>query len=186
MKKFLSFPLLLAVGCTLFISSCKKDDAARNNTGSGSLDAGKSAISLNASPAFAGGGSFSLSNSATCIAQTLSSSSLRNISLSATEVSGTNTRTVMIMIITPVDASTTSGNLTGDLSLPNGATILPTVTLSSTNNGVAGTTYGSTTGTLTITKLTATEIEGTFSGEVKDVNGSATISVSNGSFAGKF
>lgn len=186
MKKFLSFPMLIMIGVTLITTSCKKDDAARNNTGSGNLDAGKSAISLNASPAFAGGGSFSLSNTVTNTAQTLSSSSLRNVSLSATEISGTNTRTVMITIITPVDASTTSGNLTGDLSLPNGATILPTVTLSSTNGSSPGITYGSTTGTLTITKLTATEVEGSFSGEVKDVNGSATLTISNGSFAGKF
>jgi len=50
----------------------------------------------------------------------------------------------------------------------------------------SGTQYSSQSGTLTITKLTATEIEGTFSCTVKEVTGTATLSITEGSFAGKF
>ncbi len=185
MKKIthLSFFSLLVL--LLSISSCKKDSPA-GTTGSGNLDAGKSSISFNNTGSFAGGSSFSLSNSVTNSAQTISSGVLRNVSLSGTEISGTSTRTVIITIIAPGDASTSGGNLTADLSLPNNATILPTITLSSGNGASTGTTYGSESGSLTITKLTATEIEGTFTATVKDINGTETLSLSNGTFAGKF
>ena len=185
MKKITHLSFFSLLGLLLIISSCKKDNPA-GNPGSGNLDAGKSSISFNNTGSYAGGSSFSLSNSATNFAQTLSSGILRNISLSGTEISGINTRTVMITIITPADASTSAGNLTADLSLPNAATILPTITLTSANGATSGTSYGSESGSLTITRLTATEIEGTFTATVKDVNGTETLSLSNGTFAGKF
>lgn len=177
--------MMMAIGCTLMFTSCKKDEAARP-AGSGSLDAGKSSISFSTNTAYAGSTSFSLSNTVTTSAITLSSGILRNISLTASEISGTSTRIATMTFIVPGDASTSAGNLTGDYSLPNGATILPTLTLTSSNGAIQGTTYSSETGSCTITKLTATEIEGTFSAVVKDINGTGTISVSNGTFAGKF
>lgn len=186
MKKVFSRSMLTVCTAAILLSSCKKDSTSSNNAGSANLDAGKSSISLSTSANFAGSNSFSISNTATTQAMSGTSAALRNISLSATEISGTNTRTVMITLITPVDASTTGGSLTGDLSLPNNATILPTITLTSTEGANPGITYGSESGTLTITKLTANEIEGSFSGVVKDVNGTATMNISNGTFAGKF
>jgi hypothetical protein len=189
MKKLLSIPMLVTA-TVMLLSSCKKssDDNAGGGNSSSNLGAGKAGITLNTSADFAGGTSFSVINTATTTAMTGSSSALRNISLSATGISGVNTRTVMITIICPVDANTTGGSLVGDLSLPNNATILPTITLSSTTGATPGIQYssGDQSGTLTITKLTSTEIEGTFSGTVKDVNGTATMTVSNGTFAGKF
>ncbi len=185
MKNLFSLPMAAIICLGLAFSSCKKDDAARGG-GSANLDAGKSSVAFNSSTSFAGSTSFSQSNTATCLAVTTASASLRNISLSATEVSGTNTRTAQFLIIVPADASTASGNLIGDLSIPNGATILPTITLSSTNGSTPNASYSTESGTLTITKLTASEIEGTFSGTVKEVGGSATFNLSNGSFAGKF
>lgn len=185
MKKLISIPVYALFGSLILFSSCKKDSTT-NRTGSGNLDAGKAAIALTSSTSFGGSTTFDVGNTLTTTAVTQTSSSLRNISLACNDVSGTNTRSVMIMIITPADASTTSGSLTGDLSLPNGATILPTISMFTTNAGTPGPTYSSESGTLTITKLTATEVEGTFSGTMKDVNGSGTFTVSNGTFAGKF
>ena len=186
MKKMFSGPCIAILATALFLSSCKKDSNSTNRTGSSNLDAGKAAIALTASTNFGGSTSFDVANTLTTTAITQTSSSLRNISLAANDLSGTNTRTVMIMIIAPSDASTSGGNLTGDLSLPNGATILPTVTMYTTSAGTPGPTFSSESGTLTITKLTATEIEGSFSGTMKDVNSSSTFTVSNGTFAGKF
>jgi hypothetical protein len=185
MKKLLSMSLLLVAAMAMLITSCKKSSTS-NPAGSGSLGAGKSSISFNSSANYAGSTSFSQSNTALTSAQTLSSSSLRNVSLSASEVSGTSARLVTMTLILPADASTTGGNINGDFSQPNGATFLPTLTLTSSSGATQGITYAAETGTCTITKLTATEVEGTFSGTVKDINGTATLSISNGTFAGKF
>lgn len=189
MKKLLSIPMFVTAS-VLLLSSCKKssDDNAGGGNSAANLGAGKAGITLNTSADFAGSTSFSVINTATTSAINLGGSSLRNISLSAIGLSGVNTRTVMITIICPIDANTNSGSLTADLSLPNNATILPTVTLSSTNMSTPGPQYSSAdqSGTMVITKLTNSEIEGTFSGTVKDVNGTTTMTVSNGTFAGKF
>lgn len=176
---------LAVLSMAFLLSSCSKSSGG-GGTSSGNLSAGKAAIVFNNSGSFAGGTSFSISNTATTLAQTNSNTTLRNVSLSATEVNGLKTRTCMIMIIVPAAASTSSGNLTADLSLPNNATILPTITLTSTDGSTPGTSYSSESGTMTITKLTSTEVEGTFSGVLKDVNSAATLTLSNGSFAGKF
>lgn len=142
-------------------SSCKKDDVIAAVTGGpGSLGAGKSTISFNTLANYAGSTSFLQSNTPTTHALSISSAVLRNISLSATEISGTNTRAVMMMIIVPGNASTTSGNLTGDFSLPNGVNILPGITLNSTAGGTTGITFGTQTGTCNITKLTTPKLKG--------------------------
>lgn len=188
MKKLISFPLMMSFVLLAIIPSCKKSDdaaVAAGAQGSGSLSSGKASIVFNTSAAFAGGTSFSQSNTASTLAQT-STGTFRTIALSATEVSGTSTRTAFLNISVPASANTVSGNLTGDFANPNNATILPVLTLTSTSGASNGIAYASQTGTCTITKLTATEIEGTFSCVVKDTNGTATLSVTSGSFAGKF
>ncbi|HPH84138.1 MAG TPA: hypothetical protein PLC48_01715 [Ferruginibacter sp.] len=173
---------------TLMLGGCKKssDTPANNNPSASNLDAGKAIVKFTSNPGFGGATTFNISNTTTTptTATTLSSSSLRNVSISATDVNLSGTaRIAQFLIILPVDASTSGGNLTADFSLPNGATILPTLALTSSPSGAQ---YASESGTLTITKLTATEIEGTFSCTVKEVTGTATLSITEGSFAGKF
>ena len=184
MKKILSMPVMMAICATMFLTSCKKDHPS-SATGSGNLDAGKSSISFDNTGSFAGGSSFSLSNSVTNSALTNASGSIRNVSLSASEITGANSRSVTLTILVPPDASTTSGNLTGDFASPS-ASIYPALTLSSTNGMTPGTAYVSESGTCTITKLTASEVEGTFSAVVKNDDGTETLTISNGKFAGKF
>ena len=115
MKKLISIPVYALFGTLILFSSCKRT-VPPTITGSGNLDAGKAAIALTSSTSFGGSTTFDVGNTLTTTAVTQNQQLLRNISLACNDVSGTNTRSVMIMIITPADASTTSGSLTGDLS----------------------------------------------------------------------
>jgi hypothetical protein len=185
MKKVFSFPIMMALAL-LSITSCKKNNDTTPPAGSGNLGAGKSSISFTNSGSFAGGTTFKVSNTAATQAVSSAGGSSRSIVLSATEISGTNTRSAGLIISVPANASTASGNLNSDFSNPGNAVILPSLTLSSTTGSANGTSYISQSGTCTITKLTATEIEGTFSCVVKDANGAGTLSLTSGTFAGKF
>lgn len=187
MKKLLSAPVLAAFVLMAFSTSCKKSSTdAPAAAGSGGLTAGKSSMAFNNTGSFAGGTTFSVSNTPLTSAQTLTNALLRNVTLSASEVTGVNSRITSLLLVLPASASTTNGNLVADFSLPNNATILPTLTLTSSSGATSGITYGSQSGTCTITKLTTAEIEGTFTCVVKDVNGNTTLSVTGGTFAGKF
>ncbi len=186
MKKLFPLPLLMALALFSMISSCKKSDTANPGSGSGSLGAGKSSMSFNNTGSFAGGTTFSVSNTPLTSAQTLTNAPLRNVTLSASEVTGVNSRIVALLLILPSNASTANGNIVGDFSQPNNATFLPSLTLTSSSGATQGITYASQSGTCTITKLTATEVEGNFTCVVKDVNGATTLSVTSGTFAGKF
>ncbi len=186
MKKLFSFPIMMALALLAITSSCKKSDTSSPAAGSGSLGAGKSSMSFSNTGSFAGGTSFSASNTPLTSAQSIANGALRNVTLSASEVVGVNSRICSLLLVLPASASTASGNLVADFSLPNNATILPTLTLTSSSGAVSGITFGSQTGTCTITKLTSAEVEGTFTCVVKDVNGATTLSVTSGTFAGKF
>ena len=184
MKKIISLSLVIA-GLMITVASCKKSSAAAA-TGSSALTAGKSSISFTNTGSFSGGTTFSVSNISTTQATSSTGGSYRNIVLTATEISGSNSRTAGLIISVPVNASTASGNLTGDFSNPGNATIIAALSLSSTTGATNGISYNSQSGTCVITKLTASEIEGTFSGVVKDVNGSGTLTCSSGNFSAKF
>ena len=177
---------MMALALFVITSSCKKSQDPAPGAGSGNLGAGKSSMSFTNTGSFAGGTTFSASNTPLTSAQSITNAQLRNVTLSASEVVGINSRICSLLLILPANASTASGNLVADFSLPNNATILPTLTLTSSSGATSGITYGSQSGTCTITKLTSAEVEGTFSCVVKDVNGATTLSVTNGTFAGKF
>ncbi|MDB5225974.1 MAG: hypothetical protein JWN78_167 [Bacteroidota bacterium] len=174
----------LTILCSLLLFSCKK--TSTNTNTSGTLGAGKSSISFTSSANFAGSTTFNQSN--TIYTQAISGvgSSVRNIALTATEVNGTNTRIVVLDLVLPQDASTSSGNLTADFSLPSSATIYPTLELTSTSGTTPGPGYTAESGTLTITKLTSSEIEGTFNNVVVNDGASTSFTLTNGHFAGKF
>lgn len=194
MKNVKLFLSVLTAG-VLLISSCKKTDAisnALNPAGSGDVAAGKSIIKFNTDAAFQGSTTFNVSNSLTTptSAVSITSGSIRNVTVTATEtsVSGTTatTRSAQLVLLLPPGANTNSGNLTANFAETSGtATIIPAFSLSS-SNGTSSASYVSHTGTVTITKLTSTEVEGTFSVVVKNDGETITYNVTNGSFAGKF
>ena len=175
----------VALAATILFSSCKKDDPATAGVNSSAtLDAGKAGIMFNSNVNFATSNSFSLRNTSTTSATSSTNGTFRIISLTATEVSGTTPiRTADITITLPSTSSTANGNIVTDLS--GAGSVIADVSLTSNSGATSGTTYDSQSGTLTITKLTATEIEGTFNTTVNG-GGSNTLIISNGSFAGKF
>jgi hypothetical protein len=184
MKKILSTSFMMAAVTLISLTSCKKD---KNNdtTGSADLEAGRSSISFDNSGSFAGGSSFSLSNTMLCNAVQTTSGSIRNISLRATETSGVKSRTVVITILIDPSQNTDAGALTSAFDTPTGE-FWPTISLSSTDGGTVGESYVGKTGTVKITKLTSGEIEGEFSGVVENDDETLSLTLSNGHFAGKF
>lgn len=186
MKKFKFAFLATALVASSFLVSCSDDDdpvVETNN--SASLTAGRSGIVFNTNTNFVSSTAFNVRNTATTSASSNVSGSTRTINLIATEVNGTATRTATISISLPETSSTTTGNITSDLSIPLGSTVVASVMLTSSTGSTLGTTYNSNAGTLTITKLTNTEIEGTFNGNLDD-SGTNAIVITNGTFAGKF
>jgi hypothetical protein len=181
--KFATMTVVLAA--TVLFTACKKDDAvAVNGNSSSTLDVGKAGIMFNSNTNFATSTAFNVRNTSTTDASSISNGSARLIRLAATEMSGTTMiRAALITITLPSTATTTNGNLTADLGAAGD--IVADVSLTSNSGTTTGTTYDSQSGTLTITKLTATEIEGTFNTTVNG-GGANTLILSGGSFAGKF
>jgi hypothetical protein len=114
-----------------------------------------------------------------------SGASADQITIVAAEKSGTSVKTGQLTISLPKGSTTTSGSITGDFAHPSGSTVVPVLMIG--NSGASGSeAYVSKTGTLTITKLTSAEVEGTFSGNFYNDNSRTSCDVTNGKFAGKF
>jgi hypothetical protein len=186
--KFATLTAMLAV-TTLFTSCDKDDDVIVDSNSSANLAAGRAGIVFNTNTNFAGSASFDERNTSTTVAISDIAADRREIELTALELTGgsvTDSRTASISLDIPATSSTTGGSLTSDLSIPGTETRIAHVTLTSVSGSTPGATFTSDQGTLTITKLTDTEIEGTFSGRVTEAGGSNTMLITNGTFAGKF
>ena len=171
------------IGVSLF-TSCNKTDDVLNNNGSGNLTAGKGRITFNTNVNFAGSTSYDGSGAVNNVAtRTQGAGTFDQITILNTTISGTTARTAEMIIELDRSLTTTSGNLNSDFSNQSSASIIPIFTISGTTNNDA---YASQSGAVVITKLTATEIEGTFSGHLVNDNNHTSIEVSNGTFAGKF
>jgi hypothetical protein len=195
MKANLITVICLSLGMFLF-PSCKKEKKEDNTppplTAAG-LSSGKAGMRFTTTESFKGSMSFDIRNTENTSATTkplFVNSTIRQIDLEATEMKDNLlNRKIDILIMVPNTASTTNG----------------TITISIDGNGQAGTpplaiigleayypylrsSYWSvTSGTLAITRLTATEIEGTFSGAATSSSTlSGPLTISDGLFAGKF
>ena len=172
--------LLAVIIAAILFNSCKKDSPA-NNGGSDSLNSGRAGISFNTSADFGNSRTFSVRNTASTLATTQPfGSSSRTMVLEASETYGSlnNMRSIHIDILVSVTASTINGPITIDMSLNNGN---PQAHLTLTETApFSGYTIRSVTGVLTITKLTTTEIEGSFTASTN------SVAITNGVIAGKF
>ena len=185
MKKIAFFSDFIILAIILTAVSCKKDNPAAAS-GSAALESGKASITFSSSPAFSANASFAVTNTSGTSATSAVTGSIRSIELKAIETAGTNQRNAVLYIDVASAANTNSGSLTGSFNSSN-STLDPELILGSVNAGLT-TTYDSDSqaGTCTITKLTATEIEGTFTVIVHNDNDNTTLSLTSGSFAGKF
>jgi len=185
-----NFATLSVAIIVLFLSSCKKDP----QPGEPTLSSGRCAISFTGNVNFETSNKFAISNTAATTATSLpfGTGSAREIKLEAVETTNGSltitTRSVLIDILLSGSASTANGSVSIDLHKTSGIP-LATITLKSTTNTggfqTGGTNYYSKSGTITITKLTTAEIEGSFTGTWND-NLMGNLSISNGAFAGKF
>jgi hypothetical protein len=182
MKLKLAIYASLLSGIALF-SSCKKTDNLVNGS---KVEKGQSSMSFTTSSDFAGTKSVSISGGVLTSAIRQASTGYEQITLTGSALNGTTSRTYQFILEVPTGASTTSGNLTADFSNPDNATIIPILAISATTGGTSSQAFGSDAGTVTITKLTAEEIEGTFSCGMKNESAGTTINLTNGKFYGKF
>jgi hypothetical protein len=192
MKHIKFATMTVALAMAVLFSSCEKDDDtidANANT-SASLSAGRAGLVFNTNTNFVTNTAFDVRNTAQTQASSTTSGSLRNINLTAAEFTGSasfDSRVANVSIQLPIASTTAQGSLTSDLSNPGFDPRPAIITLSSNTGATLGTSYSSTSGTLTITKLTETEIEGVFNATVQATGGgTGTMTITNGSFAGKF
>lgn len=170
-------------------ASCKKDDDNNTTPASGNLGAGKAAVSFNTNINFAGSTTYNPSNPVQAVAvRQASGAGYDNISLIVNEVntSTISSRNVQFTILLASSSSTANGTLNAKFSNSASDPIFPSLTITSTSGSTVGDGYTSESGDVAITKLTDTEIEGTFSGKLVNDDKGTSITVSNGKFAGRF
>jgi hypothetical protein len=155
------------ISTVLLLSACKKDET--NDTGASSLQPGKSQISCTVS-----GAASSSFSSNIMLSTVLKSTDLMNISGSV--VSGTTAEIVMIILPANITAGTytSASNNSGDFAF------------SYSNGSVGWAADVDPVFTVVVTKSTATEIEGTFSGILNNDNFNTQVTIKDGKFAAKF
>ena len=180
--KIQTFLLTTAIGVATLFGSCKKADDAINGGGSGDLAPGKGKISFNTSSGF--GGNFDGSNTLLSVATRQASTAYDQVTITSTVTEGTNVKTAMLTILCKKGLTTSAGTLNANFSNGVSDDVFPQLTISNTAN--AAQSYASESGTVTITKLTLSEVEGTFSGHFINESENTSTELTNGSFAGKF
>jgi hypothetical protein len=168
--------LLTLLTVTLLLAACKKEER-EPPFNAAMLQQGRAAIKFTASKAFNGDKEFNISNTPSTLAsnQPFSNSNARNLKLEAMELgeTGTPTRKAIIDMAVSGNAPTTI-----DLARTNG---LPLGKITLESYSIFGYFRHSTAGSISITRLTTTEIEGSFSASFDD----GTV-IGNGKFAGRF
>ena len=164
-RNLLVFTLFLTTA--LLFSGCKKDET--KDPGAASLSPGKSQISCTIS-----GAASSSFNSNIQLSTVLKSTDLMNISGSA--ISGTTAEIVMMILPANITTGTytSASNNSGDFAF------------SYSNGSVGWAADVSPVFTVVVTKATATEIEGTFSGILNNDDQGNQVTVKDGKFAAKF
>ena len=171
MKKAIQFlPVSLFALCSLFLASCKKDDSS-GGSGNQSLSSGQAEVRFTYSGAQSG--SF---QSTTALSHSASSGPITTIATNV--VSGITAKTVQIVFPTNI-AVGTSTQASAGADLANGF-ILTFGTSGGAGWGIGG---GTATGfSVTVTKNTGTEMEGTFSGELGSDSDPSKVTTASGYF----
>ena len=183
--KLQSLFLATAIGAAALFSSCNKTDSITNpGGGSGGLAAGKGTITFSTSGGYGSSNAFDGTNTLYSSAIRQASTAYDQVTIQAIQYAGIDTKTANFIILCKKGLTTSSGTITADFANKGSDDIKPILTISNSANPDQA--YGSESGTVTITKLTSTEIEGTFSGKfINEDKGTSTM-VSSGKFAGKF
>jgi hypothetical protein len=184
--KLSAFATLLA-GAALLASCNKKENSDNANPNASNITAGQCTISFNTDKDFNGTTSINIPAGITTYAVKSPSGSIDQLSLTANKVdivgASAKTQIAMLTIHVPTGSTTSGGSITGSFDDDNIDAVLLISNLTAPNATPA---YASESGTITITKLTATELEGSFSANCINEEEGTSIKVSNGKFAAKF
>lgn len=171
---------------SMIIYSCSEDNSNelpdQNPT---NLDSGRSSIGFTTDSAFGGSTSFNLFNSSTTFAYSSEDSSTRLVQVKATDIVNNLSREVVVLLVMPSSTNTTAGNVTFSLDSATTSPRYGDVSLRTYNGPISYPTFSSVAGTVTLTRLTNTDVIGTFSGKFID-SSLNVINVTNGSFSGRF
>ena len=181
--KLQSYLLTTLLAASTLFTSCKKTDDVLI-LGSGDLPAGKGKITFSTSSSFGGSNSFDGTNTLFSFATRQASTAYDQVTIQAIESSGTTAKTAQLTILCAKGLTTSSGTINANFSNTASDNVFPVLVISNSAN--TNEAYASESGTVTITKLTTSEIEGTFSGHFINEDQGTSIEVTNGAFAGKF
>ena len=163
---------------TIVFSSCKKSSSAGSST-----TVGKSSIQFSTNKSFGGKTEFKSNSAIGGIANRVNSSNRTQITITAIQTNGTQIGTSQLVLHTPLNHT---GAISGKFENSSSANTGAVLAISISNAGANAEAYASQTGNFSITKLTDTEIEGTFDAYCINETTNTNITLSNGKFSGKF
>lgn len=177
--------IVTAAIATCSLSACKKDSSTPGGGGGSSsgLSSGQASIQFNTSAAFGGKTEFKSNQPAQSKVVKAPQGTKTNITFNAVQMDGTKLSTAMLTVIIPQDASS---GIAGKFDEGHKGDAYAVLLIGSSEAGSNLQSFASSTGNFTVTKLTDTEIEGTFDTYCENTTTKTNITLSNGKFAGKF
>lgn len=158
-------------------SGCKKSASGTDSVN------GEAFIQFSTDYLFGGKNEFKSNSTVGGFATRTNTGGKTQIIITAVQMDGQQTGTAMLTIYVPQNYS---GAISGKFENGSTANTQAVLALGITNAGVSQEEYTSVTGNYGITKLTGSEIEGTFDAYCKNETGGNNISLSSGKFSGKF
>lgn len=149
------------------------------------LDSGRASIGFTTDSTFGGSTSFNLFNASTTYAYSVVDSSTRIVQVNATDIVNNLSREVIVLLVMPISTNTSAGNVSFSLDSATTSLQYGDVSLRTYSGSNLYPTFSSVSGNVTLTRLTNTDVIGTFSGKFID-SSLNVINVSNGSFSGRF
>ncbi|MCH5715388.1 hypothetical protein [Niabella hibiscisoli] len=164
-------------------ASCKKDSSGGS---SDNLASGGASIQFNTSSSFGGKNEFKSNAKEQSKVIKVNNMSRTQITFTCVETNLPRLSTATLTLIVAQGSSTISGAISGKFENGASAATQGQLLIGSSNAGSGAESYASSTGNFTITKLTDSEIEGTFDAACINNTTKTNISLSSGKFAGKF
>ncbi len=177
LKRVLAAAILTAV----IFASCKKEGAGKND-----LASGGAFIQFNTSSSFGGKNEFKSNTNEQSRVIKANNASKTQITFTCVETNLPRLSTAQLTLLIPQGATTSSGPITGKFENGSSAATQGQLLIGSSNAGSGAESYASSTGNFTITKLTETEIEGSFNAVCVNYTTKTNITLTNGKFSGKF
>lgn len=180
MKKNKLFILRLTVSIflTAFIfSSCKKGSK------DGDDGMGKASIQFSTNKSFGGKNEFKSNGVVGAFANKTNTVNRTQITITAVQTNGTQIGTAQLAIHVPLNHT---GAISGKFENSSSANTGAVLTISISNAGSNQEAYASKTGNYNITKLTDSEVEGTFDAYCINETTNTNINLTSGKFSGKF